>query len=153
MAVCGKAFDRSPPSEILRLPREGGKRFSSRATGGGKSNDAISTRSGALAALGLGTFLPPPFLTNSLEEIAFIVDLFSTAASARESVSGQNADRPRQLRLRVRRSGRGTFSKERGQRETSGRSSSARNDAVTVVEATGLEFLVDLFRRGPGRWR
>ena len=44
-----------------------------------------------------------------------------------------------------------TFSKERGQRETSGRSSSARNDAVTVVQATGLEFLVDLFRPRLGR--
>lgn len=30
---------------------------------GGKTNDAISTRSGALAALGLGTFLPPSLLS------------------------------------------------------------------------------------------
>lgn len=151
MAVRGKAFDRSPPSKILRLPREGGKRvFISRHRGGEKLTTPFPLGLVHSPRLALeGTFSSRiPRKRSHLSSI-FILRLLPRERAKRW---------PRQPRLRVRRSGRrDVFSKERGQRETSGRSSSARNDAVTVVGATGLEFLVDLFRSrarpAAGRWR
>lgn len=94
MAVRGKAFDRSPPSKILRLPREGGKRvFISRHRG-----EKLTT------PFPLGLVHPPhlalePFLSPFLDEFPgrdriYRPFLFPSyfRGNTGESVSGRNAD-------------------------------------------------------------